>query len=346
MVKTLLVQGSSQVYSVKLAEDGSAVCYQPDGQLCPGWKNSKGSPKTCKHVKLALAGKTVGGSAPQALPQAEAVSSNVVQFPAAPNAKSFVQPMLASKMESAVITDWTDWAVEEKFDGHRAMVMVVNSEVTAWSRSGKRRDLPSHVRSYFAGVPNGIYDGELMGKENGTFADVRRLETQREAYFVVFDCVNFLGDNIQSKPYDFRRALIRSVFEAGNYPVRLAQSSDLRSETDVVRFVEAVWERGGEGAILKRKAAPYQPGKRSADFVKVKKGGSRLVRVTGFEAGERGPHSSVTCVDPTDGMETSVKNESKINAGPKDIGRMLWIDYTEKTAVAFVNPHCDRWEDQ
>jgi hypothetical protein len=70
------------------------------------------------------------------------------------------------------------------------------------------------------------------------------------------------------------------------------------------------------------------------------------VRVAGFEAGKRGPLSSVLCVDPTDGMETSVKNESKIDAKPADVGRMMWIDYTEKTDAAFVNPRADRWENK
>jgi ATP-dependent DNA ligase len=330
------VQGSSSVYTVR-ENDGKWVCYADSGALCPGWKNSKGTEKTCKHVKMAQRGAV-----------AEPTTAAPAPKPMPTNGERFVKPMLASKSEDTVVTAWHEWAIEEKFDGHRAIVMVVDHVVTAWSRSGKARELPRHIVADIRNFPNGLYDGEVMGRDGGSFADVRRVETQELAYFVVFDILNLLGDNVMGRGYSERRELLGRVFEAVGelHSVRCAESVDLMCEADVVKFVSAVWERGGEGAILKRRAARYQPGARSKDFVKVKKEGSSLVRVTGFAAGERGPLSSVLCVDPTDGMETSVKNESKIDAKPSDIGRMLWIDYTEKTATAFVNPHCDRWEDK
>lgn len=338
-MREVKVQGSSSVYTVKIADNGEAVCYQDNGQLCIGWKNSK-APKTCKHVRLALAGRTITPAAAVEVETARFSGGKTTETVAKP-----IEPMLASKMESAVISDWTSWAIEEKFDGHRAMVSVSKGEVTAWSRSGKGRELPSQVRMAFSVQPDGIYDGELMGREGGSFADVRRIENQDSAYFVVFDVVDYAGENTRGLRYDDRREILVHAVKPSKF-VRVADSRNLESQADVVAFVSAVWERGGEGAILKRRAAKYQAGRRSPDFVKVKKGGSRVVVVRGFKPGERGPCSSIVCEDPEDGMMTAVKNESKIDASAKDIGRRLWIDYTEKTDEAFVNPHCDRWEDR
>lgn len=262
-----------------------------------------------------------------------------------------VEPMLATTMDKAAITNWKEWAIEEKFDGHRAIVMVVNGDVTAWSRSGKSRELPSQVERAFSLFPNGLYDGELMGKENGTFADVRRAESQSEAYFVVFDVLNFKGDNVMSLSYSDRRDILWNVFSQFGLivdkAVRKATSENLSCEADVVAFVSKVWERGGEGAILKRLSARYQPGKRSADFVKVKKGGTCVTVVTGFESGKRGPFSVIKVRTEEDGIDTTVKNESKFGKPSLDwIGKRFRIEYTDIKDGAVVNPRGDRWEDK
>jgi ATP-dependent DNA ligase len=339
-MKTFTFPSSSSdaVYTVTVKDDGAVSCN------CRGWTVKRGDkPRECKHTREVLARRPSYGTGPTT----ESEGGHGAIRPVA-TGHSFVQPMLAVQMDKADITDWTDWAIEEKFDGHRAMVMVVNSSVTAWSRSGKRRELPPNVAYTFASFPNGIYDGEVMGKEGGTFADARRVELQSTAYFVVFDVVNYMGDNVCHLSYDERRRILRDkVFKTTNTFVRLAPSSDVRSEADVVRFTAAVWERGGEGAILKLKRARYQPGKRSDAFVKVKQGGSCVTVVTGFKPGERGPFSRVCVRTVEHGIETTVKNESKLGKPSAAwVGKELRIEYTAIRDGAVVNPRSDRWEAQ
>lgn len=366
---------SDKVYTTVIANDGRLGCD------CKGWTIYKNRTRECKHTKEVVRRErltvetrgeylyVVRGTTPA--PKPVEATSTVDRFPMAGPQKAekadvaraelkAVKPMLACTIDSADIVDWTEWAIEEKFDGHRAIVMVSAGEVTAWSRSGKSRELPPQVEGAFASMPNGVYDGELMGKEGGTFADVRRLESQDEAYFVVFDIINALGENVMGQPYGDRRELLGRVFEANYFPrgdarrdgVRIAESVNLTSQEDVVEFVGKVWDRGGEGAILKRRAARYQAGKRSKDFIKVKKGGTTVCTVVGFEAGTLGPRSVVALRADDNGVETTVKAKNNkelayVHAqGDALLGRKLRIEYTSRTGDAFTNPRWDRWENE
>jgi ATP-dependent DNA ligase len=127
---------------------------------------------------------------------------------------------------------------------------------------------------------------------------------------------------------------------------------------DVVTFAKIVWARGGEGAILKRRRAAYQAGKRSADFVKVKKTQSATLEVVGFVAGKNGDFSTVELKD-ADGNTTTVKTKNNAElarfarewAGADPLGRhpalgrSLRIDYSDRTRDGgYENPRWDRWE--
>lgn len=375
---------SDAVYTTVVMADGRLGCD------CKGWTilNKNGNKKLpgrpvarfCGHHETLVAKKNwtvevrgeyayvVGGTLPQSNASAMLVRKSAVaaiengsaitearRLAAGVDAKP-VKPMLAVQQDHAAIANWTEWAIEEKFDGHRAIVMVVAGEVTAWSRSGKVRELPPHVEHTFKSFPNGIYDGELMGREGGNFSDVRRLETQDEAYFVVFDILNDAGGNVMALSYDERRKALLRAFKTTNTFVRLAESLNLTSEADVVTFVGVVWGRGGEGAILKRRSARYQAGKRSPDFVKIKKGGSEVTTVVGFERGENGPYSVVVCVGIESGIATTVKTKNNkelakfaAQAGPDPhpaIGKKLRIEYTSRDENAYTNPRWDRWEEE
>ena len=101
--------------------------------------------------------------------------------------------------------------------------------------------------------------------------------------------------------------------------------------------VDAIWKAGGEGAVLKRKAAPYRPGWRSPDWIKVVKKLTATLTVIGFEAAKLGPYS-VVLLRGDDGVETKVKTLDnhwlrEFAAAPGSfIGRRLVISYRERIA--------------
>lgn len=246
--------------------------------------------------------------------------------------------MLASPMSKADIKNWNDWALEEKFDGHRLIVQVGRGskrEVTAWTRprkhagdvSGKsmsEKVLPPHLLEALARLPVGIYDGELLGGDTST--DVTRTDLAHTLRFVVFDVLRFgeANHNVMTDSYDLRRVILERIFADlegwSKTSVILAQSIRVTCEADVTKLVTKIWEEGGEGAILKRRSSTYQPGKRSRDCVKVKKCLTAVLTVVGFEPTRgkvlnRGKFATVILED-ANGERTSVKtvNDAEIEA--------------------------------
>lgn len=380
-------RGEKGKYTAVIADDGRCGCN------CKGWTIFKNRARFCTHLKewtadlharleergeytyafTGVAFTKQAASAPEPPDVSEDYPGQHITGPDIDPSDGFVAPMLASPMGSAQIADWREWAIEEKYDGHRVVVAVrVGGAVRAWSRpgAGKKigiaRELPQHIVDDFSeNFPTGTYDGELMVPGSRHYG-VRDLRNAGKEVFVVYDLLRRGDVDVTRSTYDARRArLADDVFgdRPTDMPVVLAPSVNLASEADVVRFVEAVWAAGGEGAILKRRAAPYQPGKRGPDFVKVKKVQTTVMEVVGFVAGKLGPYSTVA-LRGADGRETTVKTKNMAElrmfereaasayarrAGTHNsIGRKLRIEFVDfnPDGGGFVNPRWDRWEDR
>jgi ATP dependent DNA ligase domain len=265
-------------------------------------------------------------------------------------------PMLASPMpdgytlETFCQTNAADtWAMEEKYDGHRLVIQVQDGAARGWSRQGIERELPIQIKRGFTNFPTGIYDGEILipgmhsyDVVNGAFAG--------QEVFVVFDVLSLLNRPTIHETYERRRSYLDTIFAVGSTTrgaIQLAQQF-----TPSVAAVQAIWDRGGEGAILKRKAGTYQPGYRSRDFVKVKAVHTAVMTVTGYEAKKSGPHSTVV-LRGDDGSITKVKTVDNaalraFDANPQSfIGRKLRIEFQERTPSGnYRHPMWDRFEDE
>lgn len=310
-----------------------------------------------------------------------------------------IEPMLAVPLDKVEIRNWKDWAIEEKFDGHRLIVKVEGDRhekrVTAWTRPRKHagaagktmavRVLPRHLAIAFATLPCGTYDGELLGGETST--DVTRTDLQEQLRFVIFDVLSIQiagglmpgTDQLTAGtihagnlPYDKRREVLEMIF--GRFApegIDLAESVCLESKDDVETFVRPIWNRGGEGAMLKRRTAIYQPGKRSKDVVKIKKLQTEVMEVIGFAPGkgekvDRGPFAMVMLRSLDGKRFTSVKTlddaelaaftrEAMIDGRLPDnptqdhpaIGRRLRIEFQDWTPKGgYRHPRWDRWENE
>lgn len=246
------------------------------------------------------------------------------------------------------------WGLEVKYDGHRMQVHVVTAgDVIAWARrsaSAKdqtplRRDLPAPLVAALRTLPEGWYDGELI-VPGGTSSDVTRLDCQDKLRMVLFDMleatVGGQTEVLKAKPYTERRAYLTLAiahYTAHDPTGELVRLSEVLPVSD--DSVQAIWDRGGEGAIIKRLAAPYQAGKRSQDWLKVKRGGSATLAIVGFEAGKSGPCSVVLLEGQHLGHHTDARvkvpfaaDRDAMAANPDAwIGRRLVVSYTELTAT-------------
>ncbi len=247
-----------------------------------------------------------------------------------------IKPMLASAMkEGQSLEDFMtdEWVMEEKYDGHRLLVYVDKSNVTAWTRPGHEhpaaiRLLPHLLEQELGKLPEGIYDGELM-IPGGTSSDVVRLDLQTRLVFVLFDVLSLRGENIMDQPAHLRRdaLVLAHQYTDNRRLVRLAPQMPVSLKT-----VKGIWACGGEGAVIKRKDATYKSGWRTPDWIKVKQIAAAEFTITGFGEGKNGP-CSIFKLRHDDGRETTCKvltNEllSLVHANPKAyIGRRLTISH-------------------
>jgi ATP-dependent DNA ligase len=287
-----------------------------------------------------------------------------------------IEPMLAAPMKKGNITDWKQWAVEEKFDGHRVVVVhQMNGSIAAFSRPrGDGRMLPRTLSPKIIGelarLAPGVYDGELMSV-TGVATDVKRNDLQDQTRLIVFDIQEFEGCDQSMATYVQRRATLTDIFKESKPDpkvVSLAKSKALKSEGDLVEFLTGVWDREGEGAIIKKLDSKYYRGKRAGArgcplvWIKVKREFSSTLRVIGFERGtgeviDRGPHAKVVVQDK-DGNVTTCKTLNDHELGLLDramldpktgkhpaIGRLLVIDHYGRTRDGgYRGPvRWDRW---
>lgn len=242
-----------------------------------------------------------------------------------------IKPMLAEKLDKAMVHDWHDWVAEEKYDGHRRIIHVdaAAGTVKAYSRPRKARDgqmlespLPPHVVAAFLyltvhgfGFDRAIFDGEELAGDTAT--DVRRLDLVNERRFVVFDLLQLGSQSLMSEPNHDRRGILEVGFAKAKKldpkALQLAVRWPLTSQQDVLRLARTIWKAGGEGLILKHTMSLYHAGQRRADWVKIKKLEHFTLTVVGFEATrgtvmKRGPFAIVRLRDE-DGNETTCKTK-------------------------------------
>lgn len=309
---------------------------------CRGFR----SPARCWHVTdiaAAYEAGTLTADAPSVSQAALAVAVAPFVKPAAAR----VEPMLASAMTKGTLLPYQNdgWIGEEKYDGDRQLTTVkAGVVIESRSRAGNTRTLPADVVAELRHLPDGTYDLEDMAsrKTIGGDRDGRRV--------VIFDVVAAMGESTIARPLTERRALLEVAFAhieraLGEAPRFVA----LSTQFPVSPFaIEAIFVRGGEGAILKRKASKYQSGARSADWIKVKREGAAVVEILRFEDAEL--PSGKTWVRDAKGREFTVRTGAgnvkvlrDVQANPAVyLGARLVIEYTEALASgAYRHP---RWD--
>ena len=161
-----------------------------------------------------------------------------------------------------------DWIFERKFDGIRLLAFRNGDDVRLWSRNRlPQNDAYPAIVAAVARLPvrDVILDGEatgVWGRREGTVT------------YHVFDILRLDGRDVTRLPLEERRTLLRAL------PLR----APLKQVTTLAD--ERPWERacaeGWEGVIAKRRDSPYERGKRSRHWLKMKCEASQELVVGGF----------------------------------------------------------------
>jgi len=179
-----------------------------------------------------------------------------------------LRPMLAQQAEKAPRVPWGDdsWTMEVKYDGFR-LVWVMADRPRQYARSGMEHT-GEHAWLDAMVLPAGtILDGEMVPV--GEASAYASGDWRRALRYVVFDVPRLGGHDLQSQPLDTRRQVVEMIVGEANQPL-LVQASRVLGVPDLDE-AECLMNNGIEGVMLKRRASTYQAGKRSWDWLKVKR---------------------------------------------------------------------------
>lgn len=203
-------------------------------------------------------------------------------------------PMLAGTASKPF--NHRDWRFEPKLDGYRVLAHVSPAGVRLRSRGGldlteKFPGIVEDLKAQLA-VPL-LLDGEVVAFRDGrpsfgalqeraqaeSPVDIAAAERATPCVYFCFDLLHALGMNLRDAPYaDRRRWLAQCLLPTARVQL-------VHAEADGEALYRAAIDAGFEGAIAKRRAGPYRPGRRSDDWLKIKHVQSAEFVIGGYTAG-------------------------------------------------------------
>jgi bifunctional non-homologous end joining protein LigD len=195
-----------------------------------------------------------------------------------------------------------EWGLEMKWDGVRAIVYAEDGQLAAFSRND--RDVTVSYPEVAAVGPalggiDAVLDGELVAFDPATGrpsfgtlqnrmhvaerATAARLAARIPVTYVVFDVLRLQGQSTLKLAYRDRRALLEQLELGGEH----LQTTPVfpGAETPAADVWRASTEQGMEGVIAKRLDSPYEPGRRSPYWRKVKHFLDQEIVVGGWRPG-------------------------------------------------------------
>jgi bifunctional non-homologous end joining protein LigD len=199
---------------------------------------------------------------------------------------SGIEPMLARVGEE--IPAGTDWAFEPKYDGIRVIAYADGAEVKLMTRNqiDKTAQFPE-IAAALAALSRRkrsalVLDGEIVAgkvKASARFQTLQERIHERDAQviarrvkdipaaFIAFDMLMDRARSYAGEPYTVRRRQLQRLF-AGTRSAALQFGKSRRGGG--AKLLAEARKAGWEGIMAKKVDAPYQPGVRSPDWLKLK----------------------------------------------------------------------------
>lgn len=191
-----------------------------------------------------------------------------------------VRPMLATA--AGELPAGSDWTYEVKWDGYRTLAAKNGPRVTLWSRNLK------DATAQYASVARSIsklpadtllLDGEIVALDEDGRPSFQALHHQsaHTLVYYAFDALHFDGRDLMKTPLDQRRAVLAPLLKG-----TAVLNSDPLPGT-AAQIEQAVRGLQLEGVVAKRRVSLYEPGRRSAAWIKVKFNRRQEFVVGGFK---------------------------------------------------------------
>ncbi|MDP9092657.1 MAG: non-homologous end-joining DNA ligase [Actinomycetota bacterium] len=207
-------------------------------------------------------------------------------------------PMLATLGELPDPENDAEWAFEMKWDGVRALARIEGGRVKLISRSDRDMSVAyPELRALGESVGSTqlLLDGEIVSFDDDgqpSFArlqkrmhvsaatEARKLATAEPVVYLIFDVLHHDGRSLLAESCSARRALLDELDLNGaawqTPPAFSGSGAQARQLSRDQRL---------EGVVAKRRSAPYQPGRRSPDWIKIKNVRAQEVVIGGWKPG-------------------------------------------------------------
>lgn len=169
-----------------------------------------------------------------------------------------IKPMLADTAPIETLHQYTqnpDWTIEQKLDGDRIAMHIIDGQTIPIARHGQpyTKPIPQKLlQEYKPFKGQWVLDGELLGGQ-----------------LHVFD-VPYANETINTRtPWHLRRQLLEQLFPKWE-PTETKLVENASTQTDKELLVASIHQMHGEGVMLKHRNGTYLPGKRSAKMLKAK----------------------------------------------------------------------------
>jgi bifunctional non-homologous end joining protein LigD len=192
------------------------------------------------------------------------------------------------------------WAFEVKYDGVRALAFVSPDGVRLQSRT--LRDITARYPELSglgsALCRNAVLDGEVVAFDESGRPSFHRLQDRMHVAdphqvasrvraipvaYVIFDVLHLDGRSTMALPYRERRGLLATLgLEHGCWRTASFHIGD------GPRLLDACRSQGLEGLVAKRLDSPYEPGRRSGGWLKLKTTRRQEFVVGGWLEGQGG----------------------------------------------------------
>ncbi|PFG40903.1 bifunctional non-homologous end joining protein LigD [Georgenia soli] len=271
-------------------------------------------------------------------------------------------PMMATLGDERDLSAGVDWALEMKWDGVRAIVVVDDGDVRLVSRNGN--DVTalypelSDIATAVTGATSAVLDGEIVAlDERGrpSFSrlqqrfnltrdrEIARLAQSTPVHLMLFDLLEADGTSFLRETYDERRARLHELVDpARNRRVEIPDAFD----GDVEAAMEASLRWGLEGVMAKRRDSTYTPGRRSRAWVKLKHLLTQEAVVIGWRPGQGtrdGAVGSLLLAVPDDDGE--LRYAGRVGSGFTERETRDWVEelrrISRRTAPADGVPKLD-----
>ncbi len=213
-----------------------------------------------------------------------------------PEPPPMLAPMLAEGGHRAF--DDPGWRFEPKLDGIRTLAYVATDGTRLVSRTGRDHtaiypELDNLAR--FVNALSAVIDGEIVAADDRgrpSFErlqqrmnltapkDVERARRQAPVVLFAFDLLWLDGRDLTREPLETRRGLLEDIVTVTG-PMALT----FVVEEEGTSFFGSAEELGFEGIVGKRLGSPYQPGRRTKDWRKIKATNQQDCLILGWTPG-------------------------------------------------------------